>query len=353
MKIALITDTHTGIRNSSQIFLDNAADFYGKVFFPYCVEHDIKQIIHLGDYYDNRNALNVKALNHNRKHFLNPLRENGMSMDIILGNHDVYFKNTNDVNSLKEALGFFMNEIHIIMEPRVLEYGNTKFAMLPWINSGNYDASLEFVKNCRADILCGHLELNGFELMRGVTNTHGMNHEIFSKFELVMTGHFHTRSYKDNVLYLGSQMEFFWSDANDPKYFYVIDTETRELEKIQNPHTLFEKIVYDDSNFDYNQFNVDHLDAKFVKVIVQEKKDTFSFDRFIDRINQRKILELKIAENFSEFIGANVEDEAISMADTEELLDTYIDAVDTDLDKDRIKKEMRHLLLQAQALEIS
>lgn len=353
MKIAFLADTHTGIRNSSQIFLDNASDFYSKVFFPYCKEHGIKQIIHLGDYYDNRNSLNVKALHNNRKNFLVPLRENGMSMDIIPGNHDTYYKNTNEVNSLKEALGFFMNEIHIIMDPTVLEYGNTKFAMLPWINPSNYDQSLNFVKQCKADILCGHLELSGFELMRGITNTHGMDHKIFSKFELVLTGHFHTRSQKDNVLYLGSQMEFFWSDAHDPKYFYVFDTDTRELEWIQNPYTLFEKIIYDDSKTDFSTYSVDHLDNKFVKVIVVEKKDAYVFEKFIDKINKQKILELKIAENFSEFIGENVEDEAISMANTEELLDTYIDAVDTDLDKDRIKKEMRQLLLQAQALEIS
>lgn len=352
MLIAIINDTHTGIRNASDIFLDNAAQFYRETFFPKCKELGVKQVIHLGDYYDNRKALNIKALYHNRKNFLEPLREAGMSMDIILGNHDTYFKNTNEVNSLKEALGFFMNEIHIIQEPKVLEYGSTRFAMLPWITPQNYDESLKFVKNCDANILCGHLELEGFELMRGITNKHGMNHEIFSKFEMVLTGHFHTKSKKDNIHYLGSQLEFFWSDANDDKFFYILDTETRELTRYRNPHTLFEKIVYNDTKLDYSQYPVDHLDNKFVKVVVDEKKDTFTFDRFIDRIQQRKVYELKIAEKFSEFLGENVDDEEISVEDTEELLDSYVDAVDTDLDKDRIKKDMRRLLSEAQSLEI-
>ena len=117
MKIAILNDTHCGIRNSSEVFLNNAAKFYDEIFFPYCKEHDIKQIVHLGDYYDHRKFVNFKALNHNRKHFLDKLRENGMSMDIIPGNHDTYYKNTNDLNSLKELLGHFMNEIHIIMKP--------------------------------------------------------------------------------------------------------------------------------------------------------------------------------------------------------------------------------------------
>ena len=73
MKIAILNDTHCGTRNSSDIFLDNAAKFYNETFFPYLKEHDIKQIVHLGDYYDNRKAINIKCLHHNRKHFLEPL----------------------------------------------------------------------------------------------------------------------------------------------------------------------------------------------------------------------------------------------------------------------------------------
>ena len=352
MKIAVLNDTHCGIRNSSDVFLNNAADFYENIFFPYCKEHDIKQIIHLGDYYDNRKFINFRALNHNRKHFLSHLRDYGMSMDIIPGNHDTYYKNTNDLNSLKELLGHFMNEINIIMEPRVLEYDSLKIAMLPWITQENHDKSMEFIKNCKADWLGGHLELSGFEMMRGIENKHGMDHKLFSRFEKVLSGHFHTKSVKDNITYLGTQMEFFWSDAHDNKHFHVIDTETREMEAIRNPYTLYEKIVYDDSRQSYSDFNVDHLDDKFVKIVVINKSDLFTFDRLVDRIQNRKIHELKIAENFNEFIGENVEDESISMEDTEVLLDSYVDAVDTDLDKDKIKVNMRKLLTEAQSMEI-
>jgi DNA repair exonuclease SbcCD nuclease subunit len=353
MKIAILNDTHCGVRNSSDIFLNNSADFYDNVFFPYCLENNIKQIVHLGDYYDHRKFINFKALNHNRKHFLNKLRENKMLMDIIPGNHDTFYKNTNDLNSLKELLGYFMNEIHIIMQPTVMSYGNLKLALLPWINAENYEESVNFVKNCKADILGGHLELNGFDLMRGVKNTHGMDHKIFSKFEMVLTGHFHTKSNKDNIHYLGSQLEFTWSDAHDNKYFHVLDTDTRELTPVHNPYTLFEKIYYDDTGTDYNNFDTSVCDNKFVKVIVSNKTDMFTFDRFIDRIQNQKIYELKIAENFSEFIGENVADEEVSLDDTATLLDTYVESVDTDLDKERLKIGMRALLDEAGALEIS
>ena len=148
-------------------------------------------------------------------------------------------------------------------------------------------------------------------------------------------------------------MEFFWSDANDPKYFHVIDTETREIERIKNPYTLFHKIVYNDEKMDYNTYDVSQLKKQFVKVVVVNKKDTFSFDRFIDRIQSVDIHELKIAENFNEFIGENVEDEAIEFDDTPTLVDSYIDGVETDLDKDKIKVQMRELMTEAQALEVA
>jgi len=353
MKLAIISDTHCGIRNASDIFLKNHEDFYDNVFFPYLLENNITQIIHLGDYYDHRKFINFKAMHHNRRHFLEPLRKHGIKMDIIPGNHDTYYKNTNNLNSLKELFGHFMNEIHIVMEPTVLEYDKLKIGLLPWICTDNYDKSMEFIRNCEADILGAHLELNGFDLMRGVKATDGMDASLFKKFEMVLSGHYHTKSQRDNIHYLGSQLEYFWSDAGDPKYFHVLDTDTRELTAVKNPNTLFEKVVYDDSKIDYNTYDVSKFDNKFVKIIVNNKTDAFIFDRFVDRIQERQIHELKIAETFNEFIGENVNDENISFEDTDELLSSYVEAVDTDLDKGRIKMQISELMAEAQTLEIA
>jgi len=352
MKIAILNDTHTGIRNSSEIFLDNAGTFFSKIFFPECEKRNIKQILHLGDYYDHRKFVNFKALNHNRRVFLDELRKRGMSMDIIPGNHDTYYKNTNELNSLKECLGHYMNEVNIIMEPKVMKYGSLDIGLVPWICSDNQEQCMNFIRDCKADWIGAHLELNGFEMMRGITNNHGMDPSIFKRFEMVLTGHYHVGSKRDNIWYLGSQMEFFWSDAHDPKYFHILDTETRQIEKIQNNNTLFEKVLYNDEEIDYNTYNKD-FSKKFVKVVVVNKKDPFTFDRFIDNIQNQDIYELKIAENFNEFIGANVNDADMKFEDTTKIVDTYIDAVDTDLDKDKIKVQMRELMTEAQALEIA
>ena len=350
--MAILTDTHCGIRNSSEVFLDNAEDFYTNIFFPECEKRGVKQILHLGDYYDHRKFVNFKALNQNRRVFLDQLRKNNMTMDIIPGNHDTYYKNTNELNALKECLGHYMNEIHIVMEPTVMQYGSLSMALLPWICADNYNQSMNFIRDCKADWLGAHLELANFEIGRGILAPHGMDPKIFQKFEQVLSGHYHTASRRDNIWYLGNPMEFFWSDAHDPKFFHILDTETRQIEKIRNTYTLFEKIVYNDKEMDYNNYNK-NLSKKFVKVVVSEKTDPFTFDRFIDNIQNQDIYELKIAENFNEFMGANVDDEEVNFEDTTEIVDSYIEAVDTDLDKDKIKVQMRELMTEAQALEIA
>ena len=203
MKIAVLNDTHAGIRNSSDIFLEYQRRFYDEQFFPYLKENGITQILHLGDFYDHRKFVNFKALNQSRKMFLDPMKEAGITMDIIPGNHDVFFKNTNDLCSLKELLGYYTSNVNIMMQPKVQDYNGLKIACIPWINNENYADTMKFLKTCDAQWVGAHLELQGFEMMRGVTNTHGMDKEPFKRFEVVMSGHLHTRSNQDNIHYLG------------------------------------------------------------------------------------------------------------------------------------------------------
>jgi hypothetical protein len=353
MKIAFLNDTHCGIRNSSDIFIQNQDDFYTKVFFPYLLENEIKHIVHLGDALEHRRFVNYKALNAHRLHFLEKLREYGITMDIVPGNHDIYFKNTLKVCALKELYGHYMNEITIHMDPTVLDFDGLKMGLVPWICEENEQEINDFLVNCRADVIGGHFELNGFDMLRGVPCTHGMSTENLQRFELVMSGHYHCKSNQGNIHYFGSQMEFFWNDAHDDKFFHILDTSTRELTPVRNPITLYEKVMYNDEKVDYSEMDLSYLDNKFVKLIVVNKSDPFTFDRFIDRVQQRDIYELKIQEDFSEFLGSNVGDDGIEIEDTHTLLGQYIDNVETVLDKDRLKTEMSDLMTEAQTLEIA
>ena len=132
----------------------------------------------------------------------------------------------------------------------------------------------------------------------------------------------------------------------------LFDTETNEIERIINPYTIFQKIYYDDSTTDYSKVDVSQYSKKFIKLIVINKNDLYMFDKFVDRLQSIDTYELKIAESFEEYIGENVEDDKISLEDTTQLLDTYVEAVETDLDKEHLKVELRKLYTEAQNLEV-
>lgn len=346
MKISLLNDSHFGVKNGSDIFLNYQERFFAEVFFPHCIENNIKRIIHLGDFYEHRKYINIKVLNRIRTFFIEKLREYGMTMDIIPGNHCVYYKNSNALNSLTESLECHKDVITVHMEPIVNDYDGLPIALLPWITSDNYVQSLEFVKNANAPILAAHLELQGFEMMKGApVMSHGMGVDLFNRYEMVLTGHYHTKSTKGNIFYLGTQFELSWSDANDPKYFHVLDTSTRELTPIRNPITLFNKLIYNDNP---KQHLVD-LKGTFVKIIVASKKDAKHFDSFANRVSRQSPFDMKIIESHNEFAGDAISDDSISLVDTGSLLNSYVDATETDLDKERIKTHLHELYLEAQA----
>lgn len=357
MRIAIISDTHAGVRNGSEVFLNNAERFYSEIFFPYLIEHGIKRIIHLGDYYDHRKFVNYKVLARDKAMFISKLDAHGITMDIIPGNHDVYHKNSNTLCSLSEILVKFSKNIKLHMDPVVLETDGCPIALVPWISPENEKAVLEFISKVPAPVLMGHFDFSGFEMMKGGSISHGYDASIVQNYEMVLSGHFHTKSSRGNIHYLGTQFETTWSDCGDQKFFHVFDTDTRELTSIKNPFTIFHRIVYDDTNLNktpnwLGQFKFDYIKDCFVKVVVVNKGNPVVFDKFVDKIQSCSPFEIKIVETFSEFTSEEVQDNLVSLEDTTSLLNTYIEAVETDLDKNKLKKRLQELYVEAQNFEI-
>ena len=99
MKIALITDTHFGARNDNLNFNEYFYKFYDELFFPYLRENNITNVIHLGDVMDRRKYISYRIAKDFRERFINEFH--GVDLHMMVGNHDTYYKNTNDVNSLQ------------------------------------------------------------------------------------------------------------------------------------------------------------------------------------------------------------------------------------------------------------
>ena len=354
MKIGLITDTHFGARSDSDGFHSFFSDFYLKQFYPYLVEHGINEVIHLGDMFDRRKYINFVSLSKCREYFFLPSKKHGIKIHTIIGNHDTSYKNTNSINSPDLLLNEFDN-IQCYYKPTDIVIDDLNIALLPWICTDNYTESMNFVQSTRAQVLLGHLEITGFEMYRGaVNNDHGYSGDIFSKFDIVMSGHFHHRSSKGNIHYLGCPYEMTWSDWNDPKGFHIFDTETRELTFIENQYKMFHKIHYDDSHNDMDtvlNLNTDALAGTMVKVIVHEKNNPYWFDMFIDKIEKTGVLDLQVVEDH---LNLNLEDDSDIIDEAEDtltILRKYTEQFGEKVDKSKLDNFLSDLYQEALSVE--
>lgn len=350
MKVALITDTHWGARNDSQAFIDFYDSFYTNFFFPALLENKIDTIIMLGDTFDRRKYTNHATINAAKKIFFDVLKYFNMKAYILIGNHDTFYKNTNEINSIGLLLSEYDNLVPI-SSPTTIEIDDTKIVMIPWICTDNYVESFNEINTSPAEICMGHLEVAGFEMYRGHPSDGGIHPSSFSRFDTVFSGHYHHRSTRGNITYLGTPYELTWQDYGDPKGFHIFDTTTRQLDFMQNPYTMFVRIEYDDKN--KNPIDLDALDLSntYVKLIVINKTDYYKFDQFVNRLYTKRCHDIKIVEDMSEFQSGEVDAE-IDLEDTLSILSNYVDSINTDLDKEKIKTYMKSLYVDAINIEV-
>ena len=350
MKIALLNDTHFGVRNDSQAFRDYQLKFYNEIFFPYLKENNINTLVHLGDVVDRRKFINFQTASIFRDQFWDRLYKEKIDTHIIIGNHDTYFKNTNDVNAIENLYSSFdkVNEPFIYTKSTVVEFDGTPILFVPWICDDNYDHSMNMLNTAKADLCFGHLEIKGIEMQNGVINEYGLAKSDFSRFEKVVSGHFHKHTDDGQIFYCGAQYEMTWSAYKDPKAFHVFDTETREMTRISNPFTIHKKIIYDDKKKDYTNYDIQPYHNHFVKLIVLNKTDNEVFDKFVERLyNEITIHDLNIVEDYSD-IKASVREDILEMGeDTVTFLNNYVDQLETDVSKTKLKEYLKSIYIEA------
>ena len=355
MKIALLNDTHFGARNDSPAFLEYFMRFYNEIFFPYLKENNITTLIHLGDVVDRRKFINFKTAHTFRQDFMHRLYKEGIDTHIILGNHDTYYKNTNEVNAINELCTTYdgIKEPWIYDKAVTKNFGGTDICLIPWICDDNYEHSINEIETSKAQIALGHLEIKGFEMHSGHMNMQGLDKSMFHRFEKVLSGHFHKKSDDGQIFYLGSQYELTWSDYNDPKHFHIWDTDTRELTAIRNPLTIHDKLFYNDRETNYDDYDITPHIEKHLKIIVVNKTNPEMLDRLLDRFYKVNMHELKIIEDYSDLDAGNVSDDIVeNTQDTMTILSKYVEDLDTTLDKPRLINIQRQLYKEAQDLEI-
>lgn len=349
MKIALINDTHFGVRNDSPFFLDHILTFLESKFIPYLLENKIDTIIHLGDFFDRRKYVNFNTLSSVRKRFVEVLEKHNIQMHITLGNHDTYYRNTNDVNSIKEIFANNKN-INLIDEPCDLQFDNLCLSVIPWITQENQEKSFQYIKNSSCRVLCGHFEIIGFQVISGIKHTHGISASDLNKFEMVLSGHFHLKQNEKNIYYLGSQYQMNFGDVNWKKGFHVLDTNTMELEFIENENNIFHTFSYDDSSPENvkliaNFVSKKSIKSSFVRIFVRQKTKQNIFDKFIDALYDRGVQDISIIDETNYTPSENTE--FTEGEDTMSIINKEIDNIERDVDKVKLKMIIKDLYMES------
>ena len=343
MKILLITDQHFGVRNDNPHFINNYRKFYSKIVIPYIKASGIDTIICLGDTFDKRRSINFMSLDESREMWFDPITELGCTMHMLIGNHDIYYKNTLRVNAPEQLLSNYKNII-IYDEPTTVNFDGTDIFLLPWICDENKDKCNLKIAQATAPVLMGHLELNGFEAHPGHLMQNGMDPLVFKHFTKVFTGHYHMKSNQDNIYYLGNPYQLYWNDYGCKRGIHIFDTETLKTTFYRNPFDTFYKLYYNNGVTLPDQRE---LEGSFVKLIVEEKSDYAKFDYKVKQLQDMGLADLKIVEN----LGVEIENGVVmETEDTMTLLDSYIDEIDIKVNKSNVKSVMRSLYIEASEL---
>jgi len=338
MKVAIITDQHFGFKKGSKLYHDYFLKFYDEVFFPTIEKLGITTVLDLGDTFDNRKGVDLYSLDWAKTSYFDRLSNLGIDLISIVGNHTAYYKNTNEINTNNLLLREYDN-ITLLSETTELEVGGQPILFIPWINQENSERTYKKIKESKCKVVMGHLELNGFVATHGHTMEHGADFDCYNKFKQVFSGHYHTRSNNGRIYYLGNPYEMFWNDVNDKRGFHIWDTETLKLKTIDNPNALYKIINYNDTPRQLTKFG-DYTN-KIVKVVVRQKSDEKEYDRFMDALTNANPHDIKIVERTDHLV---FDGEIYNQTeDTITLLDSYIDDLETDLSKNRIKGLMKEI----------
>jgi len=325
-KVAIFSDLHLGVHLDSPIWHQVALDWCDW-FVNELVKQDIKDVLFLGDFYHHRSDISVATL-HVAGLILDKL--NDFNVVMIVGNHDAYYKQRADINSLS-ILGNRKN-LTIISETTVSQLFGRTCAFLPW--------SADISNLQKADIIFGHLEIESFKMNSFKTCDHGTNtRDLLSKAPLIMSGHFHLRDerkYNDGaIIYVGNPFEMDFGDVGGSKGYYTLDFKTLKYTFTENDISPKHKklSLTELTNLksltgnDINQL----VNGNFIKFVVDKKANNDIIDALIQKFSVYKPLSFTTDYTYTENAYAvddkNYESTGVDMQAT---IEEFVNVLDID-----------------------
>lgn len=340
--VILLSDIHFGVRNASLEWIDNMTGYMNNFFIPLITKQkEIKPnsiLIIAGDYFDNRQSLDLNVMNVG----FNIMQQLAaiLPVYIITGNHDVYKKNDNSVNSLR--IFQLIKNVHVITENTVLNFNKIKFLLFPW--TGDLKKDTEVLMNLNdIDYAIMHEDIKSLNYDNGRQIVTGLDVSSF-KGKKIYSGHIHKRQVTDRVTYIGAPYQLRRSDIGNDKGVYILDVDGEKLQE----------------NFYINNYSPKFLKLRLENILDLKLEDLRKVinNNYVDIIIRRSILgDVNLSYLLSALDTCNAKKIEIILdnSDIEETLNdhdawandlTVEDIVKAKVEKMNISDEQKHAILK-------
>ena len=248
MNIWFLSDLHFGCRADNEIWLKDYSDYFYNVFIPLFKEKykegDI--VCSLGDVFDNRSSIGINTINVVIDIF-EKIVDICPDIRLIVGNHDIYNKSSNDVTSLNVLK--YIKGVKIYYKPEVEVIGGKTVLFHPWVE--NKEIQSKILSNFNGDYIFGHLDVYGVDSNTKGIKTKSANSVDVSEFKTaeVYAGHIHLRQNYKNIHYVGNPYAKVRGEGNT-KGITVLDIKTGKTKFYENTYSpkFLSENIYEISN---------------------------------------------------------------------------------------------------------
>lgn len=299
-KIGIFTDCHFGVGKDSTLRLNETKKCFKWIIKTF-KENKVDYIIFCGDLFDSRFSINVQTLNYAIE-CVEELANNFQKLFLIIGNHDTFYKNNNNTNSITFLSKLSQNENIIIVEdkPYFIQIQNKSLGLFPWGFDLNQLKEIDHYQ-C-VDYGFGHFEVNGIEQTGSISTGAKYHYKDLAKISpVIFSGHYHnstTYKYNNNIVYmLGDPLQLNWGEFNKDKFIYTFDCINDIFQSYKNNiNSRFEKIYY--SQIDQNKYTEQQLKYicknNFIKFVIDVKYQFENVLKYTDILKNLKPLSLEI-----------------------------------------------------------
>ena len=321
---ACFTDIHYGLKQNSRLHLSDCERFIDW-FIAEAKARNAETCIFLGDWHHHRASVNIATMNQSIRD-LKKLNDAFEKVYVILGNHDLYYREKRDLNSIEFARdlpNIVMIDEHFLQDD---------VAIIPWLCGDEYKQ----VAKMECKYMFAHLELPYFKMnaLVEMPDHGGINDKMLSKPDYVFSGHFHKRQYKNNIHYIGNAFPHNYADVGDVDrgaMFLEWGKEPQYVNWLECPKyksfTLKELLDQHESLLDEYTYARVKLD-----ISISYEEANFIREKFAEQYNVRELQLIPIKEEEEAYEGGEIKFESV-----DQIVNTQLETIySTTIDRQRL-----------------